>query len=247
MEDKRFLERLLEMPRSENSLVWIIDTVEIAGSEGGNRGRLMRFGSGLEGESVRIRLFADADTDRVLQRQIPKHVWITDHRDMEGYCLRVECFHGVVEVIQAIPPLSALNLLDSVMRIGRRVGQLRVLSDSDRLRLAFQRTQLKPRLSISGNAIVLDEERYLQVLLQNSRFSLKRVTELMEGWDSIESALQSVTDLELIHGHDAEEILAWGLDKAISARIAGKLLRSTFQSGLVDPQSTLQKVITYLS
>jgi hypothetical protein len=129
--DRLFLSWLASSGKDPNVSIIEIDFVELPELPGGNKGRLIYFAEqlGRGACDVRIQMFADADWDRLLERPVPARVWITDHRDMEGYLLRVECLEKVLRLGLGNAAVSAEVVLTSIKEHARRLCLLRLTSE----------------------------------------------------------------------------------------------------------------------
>jgi hypothetical protein len=246
--DRLFLAWLLAGKMNPDASIREIALVELPDTlPGGERCRLIRFAELLGERGVRIRMFADADWDRLLRRSVPERVWLTDHRDMEGYVLREECVDKVLRLGVGTNRLSAVNLLRVIREHGRRLGCTRLLSERDSLRLPFQATRLKRYLSGDGDRILLDLEGYLQALLQNANISLARFDEIRGRLGEVEAEYASSPDSEVIHGKDAICILESALACfRLKPEDGARLLWTSFEAAFVEEGSTLDMVTRFL-
>ena len=182
LRDRLFLSWLLGDQADNGAVIAEIDFVEIPESgAGGNRGRLIKFAEQLGTKDVAIRMFADADWDRVLGRCLPQRVWLTDYRDLEGYILCERCLDKLLRLGIGTERVSARNLLAAVLNSARPLGALRLASDIDGLNLPFQNTDLTRHVAGEGEAISVDLASYLRALLQNAGISLSRLQQINRG------------------------------------------------------------------
>jgi hypothetical protein len=116
-------------------------------------------------------VFADADTDRILDKTVPSNVWLTDKRDLEGYILRPECIEKVIRMGYLNDRLNVDEVLRQARFLGRELGILRLMSDLDERNLPFRRTDLSRHLRIEGDLVNFNIEGYVTALLQNAGIS----------------------------------------------------------------------------
>jgi len=88
---------------------------------------LIAFAEEVEGASAQIKIFADADTDRIFGRSVPANVWLTDNRDLEAYILRKECFEKVIKLGFNDDRVKANDALRQVISLGRQLTVLRLM------------------------------------------------------------------------------------------------------------------------
>ena len=164
----------------------------------------------------RIRFFADADMDRVLQLSKPDNVVLTDGHDLDSYALSIECLKQICISGLALEDEST-ELLTFAGRICRPIGILRFTSWRQNLRLSFQRTVTEKNMRkfiINGSTgYQLDLERLCEALLQNSAISLSQKPQLMLYYRQEITTLSRHADAEIIHGKDLIHSLAWYFDK----------------------------------
>ncbi len=214
---------------------------------GGERGRLIHFATYLGDRDIEIRMFADADFDRLLARAVPNRVWLTDHRDMEGYFLRKECIDKALQLGIATERVSAVELLATVQRHGRCLGLVRIMSEIDGLSLPFQATRLRRYLHFERGQIELDFDEYLQTLAQNAGISLTGLDQLRERLSELAVRFASAPDSEVIHGKDALCIIEVALSKfGVAQGEAARLVCTSFEAHFIERGSTLEAVVRYL-
>ena len=245
--DRLFLTWLLGKRQPTDAIVQEIAFIEIPNVLGGERGRLIQFANWLEDKDVGIRMFADADCDRVLGRTVPKRVWLTDNRDLEGYVLRIECIDKVLRLGIATDKITAELLLRAIKKHCRRLGILRLLSERDSLKLPFQTTNLKRFIKLSNGELNLDFDGYFRALLQNASISLKQFKSLHERFVELECCYENTPDIELIHGKAAICIIDAALAKfGIRDEEGGRLLWCSFEARFVEVGSSLESVLAFI-
>lgn len=246
--DRLFLSWLLgddiALSSSVREIAWV-DLPEA--KEGGERGRLLHFGQLLSRHDVAIRCLADADCDRVLGREVPASVWLTDHRDLEGYVLRVECIDKALRLGVSTTRVTPQDLLRWVVAHGRRLGLLRLLSELDSLSLPFKATRLRGHVSFERGCLDVDYQGYAQALLQNAGISLSKLDATLRRLDEVETTFASTSDAELMHGKDAM-CLADVVFRAcgLNSEEGPRLLWTSFEPRFVEDGSTLDSACGFL-
>ncbi len=248
--DAAFLKWLVGARKHPDAQIREIGTVKLDDvGDGGERGRLIGFATLLSvANCARIRCFADADFDRLLKRECPKSVWLTDGRDLEGYVLRNECVEKVLLLGIGQHAVSARDILNDVLTVGRRVGILRVVSEVDELALPFARTKLQRHLTMSQGRVNFALEPFLQALLQNAGTSLAMKNRVLKRVAEVADDLVDVPDIQIIHGKDAFCLIEKALSQFGIRRGAevGKMLWSSFESRFVERGSNLDQVQSFL-
>jgi hypothetical protein len=248
--DRLFLRWLLGKDLNPNANVIEISAIDIHDvSIGGERGRLIAFARWLEDREAKanIHFFADADFDRLLGRRVPKKVWLTDPRDLEGYILHELCLEKVLKLGARTDGITAENLLKTVRTLGRKLGLLRLLSESERLKLPFQKTNLLRYLKFVGGRLNLGFEAYVQALLQKAGMSLKKRESILGSVAALERKFAQSPDSEIIHGKDAFSIIAKALARfGVKEGEAKKMLWTSFEAAFVITGSNLSAAQEYL-
>jgi hypothetical protein len=248
LRDRVFLSWLLDQSTDDVALILEIDFVDLPGPVlGGNRGRLIQFANWLGDREIQIRMLADADWDRVLDRPVPDRVWLTDHRDMEGYILCERCLDKVLRLGIGTEGVSAATLLAVVLEQGRRLGVLRLASELNNMNLPFQDTDLSRHVSGDGARVSVDFDGYLRSLLQNAGISLARFDEIRARVQEVAERFASTPERELVHGKDTLHVLEVALRKMrVKQGECGRLLWTSFEATFVETGSVLEAVASYI-
>jgi len=245
--DRLFVLWLLGTNIDANASVREVDSVDLPEVPGGERGRLLYFANWLGARDVRIRMFADADWDRILGRAVPDRVWLTDYRDMEGYVLCLKCVDKVLRIGIATDRVTANALLLNIIQQCRRLGLIRIMSELEGLNLPFQKTRLSRHLQVVESNVLVDIPGYLRALLQNAQISLSRLKELEERLSRVHETYAATPDPDLVHGKDATALLAAALmAHGVDVENGLRLLWTSFESGASERSVTLNDVIRYL-
>lgn len=247
--DRIFLNWLVGDEKNPDALVVDIRSVELPSSTvGGEKGRLIDFAKEVEGADAQIKVFADADTDRVLGRSVPSNVWLTDQRDLEGYVLRRECIEKVINLGFLNDKLDADEVLRQVALLGRKLGIFRLMSELDERDLPFKRTQVKRYIVLESNTIKLDLERYASALLQNAGISLKGVVEVINRHSETEDEYSHLDDKEIVHGKDAIMVLGYFLrTQGLQSQEVEWLLRCLYEKQWLDESPALERTYRFLT
>jgi hypothetical protein len=193
-------------------------------------------------------VFADADTDRILDKTVPSNVWLTDKRDLEGYILRPECIEKVIRMGYLNDRLNVDEVLRQARSLGRELGILRLMSDLDERNLPFRRTDLSRHLRIEGDLVNFNIEGYVTALLQNAGISRKDLTEIISRHQEVAEAYSHVDDEQLIHGKDAVIVLERLLRaNGLQSQDTGRLLRCSYERQWVAGHPSLEQVYEYLT
>jgi hypothetical protein len=246
--DRLFFSWLLKGQLPRATTIREIDFVDLPAEVlGGQKGRLFEFARWIGAMEVRIRMFADADYDRLLQRAVPDRVWLTDYRDLEGYVLHEKCVDKMVRLGLGTERFTAPYLLALVRRHGRKLGLLRLMSEMDSLNLPFQTTDLKRHIETGAHACELNFDSYLRALLQNAKINLTQLVGMKDRLAEVTENHSNVPDSQMIHGKDALCILEVALsDYELSPGDAGRFLWTSFESSFVEKESTLDTVVAFL-
>jgi hypothetical protein len=245
--DRLLLHWLAEPDIDNNTSIFEIASVYLPNEAiGGERGRLLALARASEAWEAQMAFIADADFDRILGRQIPQNVWLTDKRDMEGYLLREECFRKAMVVGHGIETLSPQGLLREVQKNGRTLGLLRLVSEVDQLRLPFHELRLERYIDVKNQTLSIKIDRLLQTLLQNAGLTIKRRDGILRRFEQLKEEYSSVPDSELIHGKDALRLYEVALEKHGGDPKASSALWATFERAWVEGYPTLGRVCGFL-
>ena len=173
----------------------------------GNRGRLVTFSKMVSKEGVGncVKIFIDADHDRIQGISHESCVWMTDGRDLEGYILTEKSLEKMLSLGFGLESLDAENLLSIVSPWARKAAALRLLSERQKLNLPFQRTDLARYACVAKAPLSLDIEwpNYVRALLQNGSISLVNINSIIDQCNQVEIQLNTWCNRQLIHGKDA--------------------------------------------
>jgi len=237
----------LASSRCPDAQVLEIDTIEVSVDTGGNRARCIALAQKIPDSMCSIRVFVDADWDRIFKKPQPPSVWLTDHRDLESYCLRVECFEKMLVLGLCCEGPTPSVALGSILTTGRALGVLRILSVREALNLPFQSVDLFRHSRSSQGLVSVNRHEYLRALVQNAGISLARLAELTDAWQRLEEELAKVPDLDLVHGKDAVALISRMLhDLGGKKDAADAILMTAYERRFLSETSTLENVVSFL-
>ncbi|WP_420242321.1 hypothetical protein [Roseiterribacter gracilis] len=217
--DLAFWRKLLPTAERDRASVYPISALECPSVLGGERGRLIWAAKTflVHELSDRLRFFADADMDKLLEVETPRNVWTTDYRDLECYALCPVCFEelcatGLGDAEKAAPLIAAIS------NVARPVGLMRVASQRLQLDLPFNRTLEKGFGRFTDRrASSFDQRKLAQALLQNAGISLSELARYEAACASEQERFRDLIDAHLVHGKDLVRILAHCLNIEMAA------------------------------
>jgi hypothetical protein len=217
--DLAFWRAMVPYKSRTRSVVYPAKLLHVESCVGGERGRAVFAANAIANEAQGVRFFLDADHDRLLARegQHPSCVVLTDGRDLEAYAWNQECLERLLDQFARRAHTSEIQTC--IERICRPIGLLRMISDSENLRLPFQRTlteganQTKTRLTryIDGKPtpdVSLDLKKLIEALLQNADQSLKHTEGLVAQIEREEAKRKDVGSGQIVHGKDMTSMLS---------------------------------------
>jgi len=248
--DRLFLGWVVGEGMHPDVLIFDMDAVELDVRDGGNRGRLIRLAELALDRVKSIRCLADADWDRILGRDVPSNVWLTDDRDMEGYLLREDCLNKVLRVGLGLENVDAGVFRRRIVEVGRLAAALRLTSMEQELALPFQRTEVGSYVDCTSvDSITVRWRAFIQALLQNAGIRLSRLDDLETAWRLKVDELAGVEDRQLVHGKDVVSVL-----REVFLRLCGvsrddcpRMLWLSFERDMVRDYPTLRAVEAFLT
>ena len=248
-EDRLFLDYLVGSDKSADARIIEIGLVELpSGVIGGEKGRIVHFAREVERAPAQIKIFADADTDRILGKSVPANVLLTDSRDLEGYILRKECVEKVIRLGFLNERLDVDEVVRQVASLGRQLGIMRLMSDLDERALPFQDTEAAGHVTIARTEIQFNLEGYAQALLQNADVSLKKLPEIIERYREVANLYSHVDDAQIIQGKDAVDLLERLLRLyGLRSDDIGRLLRSSYERQWMEGHPSLKQAYDFLT
>jgi hypothetical protein len=251
-------ELYVEGPRDRQVLLWLLGRRErdevvvqdIGGVNisaiGGQRGRLMAFAALVEAET-RIKVFADADYDRLVGRSAPVNGWLTDSRDFEGYALWTGCPEKAVRLGATRSWAEARSALRQSVEVARRVAMVRVADHLAGWELPFQRFPPAKRSRITNRTLSFAERAWITTLVSES-IGRSRLDEVLEEVGRRASEYSGTPDDQLVHGKDVIGFLAEFLSSyGVGRRDAYRLVWSGLERRIVKGYESLNAVIEYLA
>lgn len=225
--DLSFWRSIVPVSERTNTYVYKIGTIEITVDRGGEKAKLFALAKTLNshGMKSRVKFFADADHDRILGREIPDSVILTDARDRETYLVSQEGFSALCETgfnKDAQFTTETVRLANTLLR---PLGVVRVMSERHGEDLPFQQT-LNPtndpgraRRFWTSNAkgSQVETVRLVTSLLQNAQRSIADRDRIETAIVEEDVRLRDLTDDQIIHGKDFVAFVAWRFQCAYEA------------------------------
>lgn len=249
--DRLLLEWLVGNNLDENTQIREIDYVYINSSFGGRKGRIVKFAQLIENKAINIYFFADADFDRLLKVKLPSNIILTDNYDMEGYILSEQGIEKLLKVGLSSEKITPNKLLNSILSVGRKIGVLRITSYTKGYGLPFKNVNknFHRYIKIDNHYnIKLNENRYIEVLLQDSRdLSMRNFKDINKEYLKNIEKYQNTESLKLTNGKDALLILKNIVKKfGINKDNIDKVLWMYFNKDLTSNNHNLNIVINIL-
>jgi len=210
--DLAFWREIVPLHERKDTVIYSISVIEIKVETGGERGRLFHLANIVNDSEfcLRIRFFADADCDRLLERKILANVTLTDGRDLESYTLSESCFEKLWLTGMAGTAGDDKKLLSSVIKLAKPIGILRVVSEKYHKDLPLQRVFEKGwKRFLTGNRFErkLDLKKLMRTLLQLKHNSLREYDELNQTFNVEQVYFNKFDSNQIIHGKDLIGIL----------------------------------------
>jgi hypothetical protein len=217
--DHTFWSKTMDIPRSDDTVIYPISFLLVHVNEGGERGRLLKCAELLLDSSAsgRLRFFADADFDRLLAVSPPENVWLTDGRDFESYFFLGRCLSHICDVLTPGQPRPDTQSADYKLRslianLARPIGILRLAARRNHWKLPFRRTLEARgfgRFILQSGDERLDLDRLIRTLIQNSADSKPSAADIKNAFDIEEQQQAGQQDKQIVHGKDLVRLLAW--------------------------------------
>lgn len=200
--DRLFIQWLTEGARSPDARIVEARFVDSPTALGGERGRLVAFGKSVEHLQLAIRIWLDADHDRIENEVVGSNIYLTDFRDLEGYFLREDCFTKFVMLGLAKDSPEGAGLLAQVLRESRRIGLLRIVSHRMGLALPFQDTEITRYMAWRAGTLSVDFDRLLNALMQSAGIPQKQRAAILNHYDRVVSEFVETEHVQIAHGKD---------------------------------------------
>ncbi|GAA3213897.1 hypothetical protein [Actinocorallia longicatena] len=252
--DRVFLEWATGTRKSDQALIIQIEFVDIPDCPtGGNRSRLLKFLSQVQGEAADIRGLVDADSDRLKDviPTYPDNVWVTDWRSIESYVMTEECLDAALRLGGSIDSIDAKSALRNVMVVARWLAAVRFASESNDFRLSVSEAKWAKYIKCQpGGTLTVDQESIIVSLCQKAGISLAKASldSVVGAIKEAEERLAKLDDLHVVHGKDFMKILTILLDRfTVNVDDAGRLLWPAFQRERLSEYPALAEVVEYLT
>ena len=204
-------------PRSQRA----ISRVDVRVAEGGNKARIVELArqTAVWPESARIRLFADADLDRLLGVHHLGPITVTDGRDVEGYALHQPILDCLCETGAGEREGDGAQVAEIVRALLRPVGMLRVADGRQRFRLPFQNAfrdgTIKRFFTERRGVYTLRLDAMVDSLLAHMDEPPPK-DQVLAALDDETAAFAAVDDWQIVHGKDLVAFLAWYFDVSLA-------------------------------
>lgn len=249
--DQAFFLWILKDQDAIDARVVPIKFVDVPGvTEGGERGRLLKFLAEIEGsEKSHIRGFVDADQDRhlgILEELV--NGWFTDHRDLEGYVLTIDNLDTGLRLGCSLQNPAAENVFNQMTKAAVTIAAIRLASARLQLKLPISSGKWISQLSSDkyGN-LKMNLSSIIQSLMQEADVSLKRLDEVTRAVTEADEELQQVDVRHVIHGKDCMRILTKQLAEfGIKVDSASRIMWSTFRRDVIMQYPSLAAAVGFL-
>lgn len=201
-----------------NSVVYSASLIFLPDAcEGGEKGKLLKLVEILDNSDIfnisnRVKVFVDADNDRLLGTLHLSNVVLTDYRDLESYAFNDDTLIDIVHTGLAKTHLIIQDLINEIKEFCLPISGLRLVSERDAYKLAFQRTfengKRKKYIVKNANKNVIDSEALIATLMQNGKVSLSKKVEIKDKLVNIIPTIASVDLRQILHGKDWTFFLA---------------------------------------
>jgi Protein of unknown function (DUF4435) len=234
--------------------IYPISSLDCPAATGGERGRIIASATNFITTTVsdRVRFFADADTDRVLNITVPPNVFFTDGRDLESYGLSEACLARIISICFPADSVSAFDLMSSIETAVRPIGILRVVDRRENLLLPFRKTFDRD----FGRFLVLDGasgkysveiEKLVRILLQNQRGSLRELQNILQMQQDTVAALEDIPSAQLVHGKDLVRFLALQFSVQPDEMERHLFMSAAHDSGQIRRQANISRALQWLT
>ena len=195
-----------------------------------------------------VRCFADADWGGILGERVPRNVWLTDTKDMEGYLLCTECIEKVLRLVVQREDIDAGAMLAEALSVARVTSVLRLVSIREQLNLPFSTSKLHRHLTVTSSKAALDLKKFVLTLLNNSDRTAGECDGVLDKHGQLCEEYRGVDDLQITHGKDAIVVIGELLAQYRVPRAeVTNLMWISFERALADRWANLSTVVTYLS
>ena len=252
LRDLAFWRGVVHSNDRRNTVIYPISSMVCEIAEGGERGRLLFIARAIFAShlSNRVLFFADADYDRLLGREHPSNVVLTDGRDLESYGLTPAVLAQLCTIGMGTNEATGPQVFDRIVEVTRPIGLLRIASTRVYLKLPFQRTFESRggiRRFLQGKKLGarLDMSRLITTLIQNSELSLAKVVEIGELLSQEIVTQAQVAHDQIVHGKDFMRSLAFFLD--LDVEQAERLLFLSLNFAVITSRSNIALVRKWIT
>lgn len=210
LRDLSFWRKYAPISERKNSVVYCACLIKISDSQkGGDKGKLLKLLEILEEFNVftnRVKVFVDADNDRLLSIVHPCNVVLTDFRDLESYAYDEHTLSEVVHTGLAKNQVNISDLKKEIEEICFPLASLRLLSERDNYLLPFAHTfennNRKKYIKKQKKRMFLNIEYLIRTLLQNAGISISKTREIHEKLNETIQQSRHTDIRQMLHGKD---------------------------------------------
>lgn len=252
-------ELFVEGPSDRHFITWLLDEsgggstgqiieaqfVDDPSPTGGFRGRLLRLANAGEPLKIPLRVFVDADLDRLLALSHPSKVELSDRRDLEGYFLDEGSFDKLLRVGIGTTKWKAHVLLEQVLLVCEELSVMRVASHQCGWGWGFQELRMSRLVTVSGNRLHFHADRLVARLRQEH--GQRDATVVARELARARIALSGHSPVELAHGKDALRVLGCvAKDLGVPPEAAKIALRCSFELARLNTFPALERTLAFL-
>jgi len=213
---------------------------------GSNRQRVIKLAEEVGAACDRMMMIADTDLEPV-PTPMPPQLRMTDHRDVESYLLRADCFEKVLRLGLMDDDLEARELLTSVMGCGRWLAALRTVMASHVPPVAVtDQVEFSKYLEFKNGILAVRKAPLVQALLQRAGVSLTEKASTLQAIEEAVAGLSAVADLDLVRGKDGVAVACFVFRKA-KAKDPDSALRCSFEKSMSADYPVLTDIVAFIS
>lgn len=249
--DLAFWRKYVPVADRKNSVVYSGDLLGIAEEyEGGAKGKLLKLIEIVKDHeySRRIKVFVDADNDRLLAKEHLPNVVLTDYRDLESYALNADSLTEVAHTGLAKNKIEIQDLKTEVTILGLPLASLRFVSEKCKYYLPFADTLIENKrrkyIKKCDGRNGIDIDSLITSLMQNAGISLKRKPEVRAEFEAAILQLMKLDERQVLHGKDWTYFLAHYCD--VLTEVAEPLIFLSIKYENLDVHPNLASVKEYL-
>lgn len=210
-----FWKRIVPILDRISTVVYSANEVDIPENNDGNKGRLISLARKLldAGLQDRVKVFVDADYDRIFRATFPPNVVLTDFRDLESYANCEEILEFIFCDCFGKSSDAVAVARQSIDEACRPIATSRIWSLLNKKKLPFQATLLNNGYEKycrirSGKIESFNTRRLLNALCANSMPPIHNVDEILEIVEGAIMLTSNIDSRDFVHGKDFVSVLA---------------------------------------